>query len=87
MSYTRYKHRNMYIENTPSIGDLYGVASYSTLIGYIDWENRIFLTWGYSRYSVTTSRQITQLCREQHLHRVDIADKSEIYKYHTEKGL
>lgn len=67
----RYKQRNMWIENdcNPS-----GVWSYNTYIGVIDWDEMVFYTWGYHRYSTTTSKQITMLCREQHLERCDISE-------------
>ena len=60
----RYKQREMYTQNN---GRFTAVWSYATLIGYIDTQTNTFYTWGYRRYSRTTSRQITQLIREQNL--------------------
>ena len=61
----RYKHREMYIEATSE--RFRGVWSYYTLIGYIDAKTQTFYSWGYRRYSSTTSKQITMLIREQNL--------------------
>ena len=69
----RYKHRNMWLEDTDS--NLQWVYSYDTPIGIIDWDEMVFHTWGYHRYSTTTSKQITMLCREQHLERHDICEE------------
>lgn len=68
-TFKRYKQRNMWIETK---GKIRAVFSYDTHIGYIFDNTNTFVTWGYSRYSSTTSKQITQLCHEQSLKRVDI---------------
>ena len=60
----RYKQREMYTRNN---GRFTAVLSYATLIGYIDTRTNTFYTWGYRRYSTTTSKQITMLIREQNL--------------------
>ena len=62
---TQYKSRNMYISNTYKNFRI--VISYNTIIGFINEVNNTFITWGYSEYSCTTSKQITQLCYEQNL--------------------
>lgn len=76
----RYKQRNMYIDTESDSRGLHDVYSYDTWIGCIDYAESLFLTWGYCQYSATTSCQITKLCREKSLRRVDI-NKSEIYIY------
>lgn len=71
ITFKRYKNRNMYIQD---IDDVCAVVSYETLIGYLFTKTKIFATWGYSRYSTTTSKQITQLCHELGYKRVDISE-------------
>ena len=61
----QYKKRNMYLNDLNE--EFIEVYSYDTLIGYIDKFDKRFYTWGYGAYSVTTSKQITMLVREQHL--------------------
>lgn len=68
VEFTQYKSRQMYISN---VFDYKGhkikvVMSYNTFIGFIV-DNRTLYTWGYSEYSSTTSKQITQLCNEWYL--------------------
>ena len=72
--YKRVHSREMWIQENCQRSYVY---SYETLIGFVDWQNKIFYTWGYRRYSTTTSKQITQLCNECHLTRRDIGLYSE----------
>lgn len=65
----QYKRREMYIVPGYPISVVF---SYKTYIGWIDYEKAKFYTFGYGRYSTTTSKQITMLCREKRLERVDI---------------
>lgn len=67
--YYRYCYRNMWIEYDYACSRVY---SYDTFIGLLDWQKKVFKTWGYGRYSSTTSKQITMLCHELDLLRVDI---------------
>ena len=81
----RYKRREMYLHNN---GRFTAVWSYATLIGYIDTRTNTFYTWGYRRYSTTTSKQITMLIREQNLRLVQKDEKtilSMIYDLQEEK--
>lgn len=66
MKLTQYKHRNMYFGEEDLAG-FTPVWSYSTLIGYISKYHNTFYTWGYGRYSRTTTKQITMLCHEKRL--------------------
>lgn len=83
----QYRTRNMYtqrynyaIRNKHDIVltrlYLFAVYSYTTLIGYADLNSHRFYTWGYGRYSKTTSKQITMFCNELSLTRYDIVDMS-----------
>lgn len=67
LNWTKYKSRNMYISEPFYLGcNWYRIVmSYSTIIGFLSMMDNKFITWGYSEYSVTTSKQITQLCYEQ----------------------
>lgn len=68
LEWRQYKSRNMYISEPFYTQDncYYIVMSYNTIIGFISEVDNTFITWGYSEYSVTTSKQITQLCNENH---------------------
>ena len=69
--YIRFMSKEMWIELE---SDFPGVYSYKTRIGFIDWQNKLLYTWGYRRYSRTTSKQITQLCNYYKLARCDIEE-------------
>lgn len=58
--FIRFKSQNLWLEIESDNSRVY---SYKTYIGFIDWQNHIFNTWGYKRYSRTTSKQITTLCK------------------------
>lgn len=66
LEWTQYKQRNMYISEPFYTQDncYHIVMSYDTIIGFINDVDSTFITWGYSEYSCTTSKQITQLCNE-----------------------
>lgn len=68
LEWKQYKSRNMYISEAIYTQNncYYIVMSYSTIIGFISEADNRFITWGYSEYSCTTSKQITQLCNENH---------------------
>ena len=65
VDFTQYKSRQMYLSNVFTYNDhrVKIVMSYNTYIGFIV-DNRTLITWGYSQYSCTTSKQITQLSNE-----------------------
>ena len=67
LDWTQYKSRNMYISEIYYAQDngFRIVMSYNTIIGFISEVDNNFVTWGYSTYSCTTSKQITLLCNEQ----------------------
>lgn len=67
LNWTQYKSRNMYISEPYYLDHNWFrvVMSYNTIIGFLSMGDNKFITWGYSEYSVTTSKQITQLCYEQ----------------------
>ena len=67
--YKRVKSRDCWIEENATRSNVY---SYNTLIGFVNWQDKTFHTWGYGAYSRTTSKQITQLCNEYKLKRIDI---------------
>ena len=60
--FTQHKSRQMYISNifTYNNHDINIIMSYDTIIGFVV-DSKAFITWGYSEYSSTTSKQITQL--------------------------
>lgn len=62
VEFTQHKSRQMFISNvfTYNKHDINLVMSYDTIIGYIV-DSKVLVTWGYSTYSCTTSKQITQL--------------------------
>lgn len=65
IEFTQYKSRQMYIGGVFTYNNhkIKVIMSYNTYIGFIV-DNRTLYTWGYSEYSCTTSKQITQLCNE-----------------------
>lgn len=67
LEWGQYKARNMYISEPFYLNyNWYRVVmSYDTIIGFLSMKDSKFITWGYSKYSCTTSKQITQLCNEQ----------------------
>lgn len=69
LEWGQYKSRNMYISDLYYVQDngFRVVMSYDTIIGFISEVDNTFITWGYSEYSTTTSKQITMLCNEQDL--------------------
>lgn len=71
IKFARFDNKNLWLQigSTSPI-----VYSYDTEIGYIDFKNGVFNTWGYGRYSSTTSKQITQLCNRFKLKRNDIGE-------------
>lgn len=69
--YKRVHYREMWLQESSQLSYVY---SYKTLIGFVNWQNKTFYTWGYGRYSKTTSKQITQLCNEFKLTRKDIEE-------------
>lgn len=71
--YIRFRYKNLWIELESDFPIVY---SYDTKIGFIDWQNHIFKTWGYRRYSSTTSKQITALCNYYKLQRIDIKEEN-----------
>lgn len=62
VEFTQHKSRQMYISNAFDYNghEINLVMSYDTYIGFIV-DSRTLITWGYSEYSCTTSKQITQL--------------------------
>lgn len=68
LEWSQYKSRNMYISEPIYTQDNYYIIimSYNTIIGFTSEVDRRFITWGYSKYSCTTSKQITQFCNENH---------------------
>lgn len=66
LEWSKYKSRNMYISEPFHTQDncYRMVMSYNTIIGFTSEVDNTFITWGYSEYSCTTSKQITQLCNE-----------------------
>ena len=69
-NYWRFRHCNLWIECDTDSSRVY---SYDTYIGYIDFIDKIFYTWGYATYSRTTSKQITMLCNTYDILRRDIS--------------
>ena len=71
--FTQHKSRQMYISNvfTYNDHDINIIMSYDTIIGFVV-DSKTLITWGYSEYSCTTSKQITQLLYDYDLrmHRV-----------------
>ena len=68
-NYYRFRHCDLWIETETDTPKVY---SYDTLIGYIDFIDKSFFTWGYGTYSRTTSKQITTLCNTYNITRRDI---------------
>lgn len=68
VEFTQHKSRQMYISNVFDYNghEINIVMSYNTYIGFIV-DSRALITWGYSEYSCTTSKQITQLCNDYDL--------------------
>lgn len=60
--FTQHKSRQMFISNifTYNNHDINIIMSYDTIIGFVV-DSKTLITWGYSEYSSTTSKQITQL--------------------------
>ena len=71
IDFIRFQDKNMWIEME---SDFPFVYSYDTKIGFIDRQNGVFKTWGYGKYSSTTSKQITILCKFYKLKRQDIEE-------------
>ena len=73
VEFTQHKSRQMFISNVFDYNkhEINLVMSYDTIIGFIV-DSKTFITWGYSEYSCTTSKQITQLLYDYDLrmHRV-----------------
>ena len=67
--YKQFRSMNLWIECDTKIAM---VVSYDTPIGIIRFYDNTFTTWGYGRYSRTTSKQITILCASLKLKRIDI---------------
>lgn len=69
LQWKQYKSRNMYVSEPFYLDHNWFrfVMSYNTIIGFISEVDKIFITWGYSAYSCTTSKQITMLCHEEML--------------------
>lgn len=62
VEFTQHKSRQMYISNvfTYNNHDINIIMSYNTIIGFVV-DSKTLIIWGYSEYSCTTSKQITQL--------------------------
>lgn len=71
--FIQHKSRQMFISNVFMYNNHYIniVMSYDTIIGFVV-DSKTLITWGYSEYSCTTSKQITQLLYDYDLgmHRV-----------------
>ena len=76
--YTRLQHKQLYVEFlNHTYENVIKVASYDTVIGYIDTIRSLFVTWGYRKYSATTTRHITQICKGYGLERLDVENREE----------
>lgn len=62
----QYKTRNFY---TLSKDNMKVLCSYNTIVGLVI-DNTAYITT--TKYSITTSKQLTQYCREQNLTRINL---------------
>ena len=77
-TYIQVQHKNLYVELPIDINaNVLKVVSYDTIIGYIDKTRSLFITWGYRKYSATTTRHITHICKEYSLGRFDVDNREE----------